>query len=200
MTFFLNFIVSFIEVIAWGLYMDGYYEVPRFYFTTIGYWGSVIFYAIPFLFELIHIIYRGAGAFPGTWAVFHMVMSFAIWMTAGLLHIFYVDDFIVFMDSRDRPRCICSAPEILPIDANADKETRLAWDFAIAQRKKICALQCPIIKIEEECGLDRLDGQSDIEYELACEALRRETKLQNIGSGTGDEEYEAESEAEDEGW
>ena len=94
-----------------------------------------------------------------------------------LIHIYFIDDFISFLDSRKNDDCVCDAPEILPLADDADLETKLAWQFATEQREKVCAIQCPItFKIQPKCGLERLPGQSDLEYELACEALARETQ------------------------
>merc|ERR1712224_1130273 len=41
LTFILYGVISFAELIAWALYMDGYYDFARIWFTTVGYWGSI---------------------------------------------------------------------------------------------------------------------------------------------------------------
>lgn len=189
LTFILYGAISFVEMIAWALYMDGYYNFARFYFTTIGYWGVIFAYPMPALFELIHLIYNGIGTFPGTWAVYQISMSVAMWIVTMFLHIFYIDDFVTFMDSRERKGCVCSAPEILDIAPNADRETKLAWEFAIEQREKVCAIECPIVVIEKDCPIERDPGISDVEYELACEAYRRDLKAE-LGEGASETEGE----------
>jgi len=112
-TFFLFFIVSFVEMIAWFTYLDGYYEFARQYFSTVGYWASIFLYIIPFVFETIQLIIKGSITFPGTWAIYHMLGSLFFWLFAGLTHILYIDDFISFIDAREPSQCICRAPEVL---------------------------------------------------------------------------------------
>lgn len=205
LTFLFYGLISFPELIAWALYMDGYYDFARWYFTTIGYWGTIFAYPLPAIFELIHLVYYDIKTFPGTWAVYQIVFSVLVWVTTMLLHIYYIDPFVTFMDSRQRQECICSAPEILDIAPNADRETKLAWEFAIEQREKVCAIECPIKVIEEECGLERNPDISDLEYEAACEAYRRDLKAE-LGEGAGEEDEDEdefdfeEEEGETEGW
>jgi len=55
MTFFFYLIVSFVEMILWIVYMTGEFEAARWYFSYIGYWGSIIAYALPMIFALIQM-------------------------------------------------------------------------------------------------------------------------------------------------
>ena len=56
LTFFLYFGVSVMELIAFFVYLEGTNRAfARFYFSTIGYWGSIIGYALPWIFALVHI-------------------------------------------------------------------------------------------------------------------------------------------------
>lgn len=93
-TFFAYFIVSFMEMIAWFCYLDSKYAFPRWYFSSIGYWMSIFTYVIPFVLELVHLTLKGSINFPGTWAIFHLLGSLALWLLAGISHIIYIDDFI----------------------------------------------------------------------------------------------------------
>lgn len=56
MTFITYFVVSVIELIAWVYYKFGQYDLARFYFSTIGYWGSLVAYFIPPFFGVIHMV------------------------------------------------------------------------------------------------------------------------------------------------
>lgn len=100
-TFFLYLIVSFVELIAWFCYLDGYFDFARFYFSYIGYWLSIFGYAVPFVLEIIQLIIKGSITFPGTWAIYHLLGSLILWIFAGLSHIFYIDDFVAFIDARE---------------------------------------------------------------------------------------------------
>jgi hypothetical protein len=54
-TFILYFVVSGIELISFFVYLGGDKEFARFYFSTIGYYGSIIGYAIPWILAFAHI-------------------------------------------------------------------------------------------------------------------------------------------------
>merc|ERR1712166_793271 len=54
MTFFLYLIVSFVEMIFWIVYMTGA-DIPKWYFTIVGYWGTIIAYAFPMIFALVQV-------------------------------------------------------------------------------------------------------------------------------------------------
>lgn len=173
MTFFLYLIVSVIEVAAWGDYMNANYAFARFYFSTIGYWGSTVFYALPVIFCIVQIALQGLLVFPGSWTIFHMIISFAMWLFTGLVHIIYIDNFIAFIDASDpSSECVCTAPEVLDLAEDADLETRLAWEFAIEQRRITCNIQCP--PPEKDCSLTRMEGQSLVDYLEACRVLQAE--------------------------
>lgn len=47
--------VSLIEMIAWAVWMTGTNDggFARFYFGTVGYWGTIVAYFMPFLLSLI---------------------------------------------------------------------------------------------------------------------------------------------------
>jgi len=93
-TFVTYLIVSFVEMVAWFCYLDSYYEMARWYFSTIGYWAAIFSYPIPFVLEMVHLYLKGSIAFPGTWAIYHMLGSLFMWVFAGVSHIIYIDDFI----------------------------------------------------------------------------------------------------------
>ena len=60
------------------------------------------------------------------------------------------------------------------LHASANAETKLAWNFAIDQRKIACDLQCPLVNIARQCGLTRAPNQSDEDYVEMCTAVIRE--------------------------
>jgi len=48
-------LVSVTELVAWIVYEFGSLGFAEYYFSTVGYWGSIILYAFPWLLAAIHI-------------------------------------------------------------------------------------------------------------------------------------------------
>jgi len=48
-------VVSVVELVAWILYMCDIMWFARFYFSTVGYWGSLVAYFIPVLLLILYI-------------------------------------------------------------------------------------------------------------------------------------------------
>lgn len=93
-TFVAYGVVSFMEMIAWFAYVDSKYTFARFWFSTGGFWMSIFLYPVPVVLELVHLTLHGSVAFPGSWAIFHMIMGFGLWLFSGLTHIIYIDAFV----------------------------------------------------------------------------------------------------------
>lgn len=91
-------------------------------------------------------------------------------MTCGLIHIYFIDDFVAFIDSQKEADCVCSAPEVLPLAPAADAETVAAWEFAKSQRKTACLIECP--PLPADCQLQRLQGDTEAEYRERCAAVK----------------------------
>ena len=70
LSFFFYAIVSVVELVAWVMYMFDTMEFARFYFRTVGYWGSLIFYSMPALFAFVQVITQDTLIWPGTWALY----------------------------------------------------------------------------------------------------------------------------------
>lgn len=146
--------------------MEGYYEFARFYFATIGYWLVLIGYFLPVITCIIQVAEQGTTVFPGSWTLYHMVMSFALWLFCGLIHIIYIVPFISFIDAREQPKCVCNAPEVLDLDPDSDEETKLAWEFATEQYEKVCNIECP--PPPKDCPFEQLVEQSESDWRDAC--------------------------------
>jgi hypothetical protein len=55
-TFLIYFIVSVLEMATWILYVAaGEKSFMEFYFSTVGYWGSLVGYAFPWIFAVVHL-------------------------------------------------------------------------------------------------------------------------------------------------
>ena len=70
-TFFLYMLVSFVEFILWILYCFEIMDPARWFFHTVGYWGSLVGYFLPVLFAMIQLGSTLSGqttSFPGAWS------------------------------------------------------------------------------------------------------------------------------------
>jgi len=95
----LYLVVSVVELVAWIFYEFGSLGFAEYYFSTIGYWGSILFYPFTWLCAAIHLGIYGSGSFPGSWAIFLVTVNAVLWLVHGLLHFFYVDDFMAYIDA-----------------------------------------------------------------------------------------------------
>jgi hypothetical protein len=69
------------------------------------------------------------------------------------MHIYFIDDFIAFMDAWGQPTCVCTYPEIYVDPQGTDEFTIAAHKFAIAERTRVCNYQCP--PLPTDCKLKR---------------------------------------------
>lgn len=51
------FLVSFIELIAWFIYLIGDPGLMVFWTPVFGFWGSLIIYILPWLFAIFHLTF-----------------------------------------------------------------------------------------------------------------------------------------------
>ena len=122
LTWLLYLIISVVELISWIMYLAGNAGLARFYFSTVGYWGSLIGYAGPWIVAIIQLVLVPQNAFPSVWATFHLIVSFVMWVGTGLVHIFFIDAFIAHVDALSGKECICTAPAVFELPPNADYE------------------------------------------------------------------------------
>lgn len=136
LTFFAYAVVSVTETVGWVMYMTGNMKFARWYYRTVGYWGSLIFYSLPALFAFVQCITNSTIVFPGSWALFQMIFSIVLWLFCGLIHFFYIDALVMYIDATiydgatNSDGCVCSAPLIKELPAESDEETKLAWSIA----------------------------------------------------------------------
>lgn len=109
------------------------------------------------------------NVFPGTWAIFVLVMTLLMWITFATLHIVYVPDFLAHIAALPKPKCKCSLPLVTPAAENASEEEKAAVKAAIDEREYLCSYECKASK--GDCPLAKEEGQSQAEYEAACAAL-----------------------------
>jgi len=84
-------IVSVVEFVAYVMYLTGTMGFARWYFSTVGYWGAVVAYGLPWVFALVQLSTETVAVWPGSWSIFQFMTSFIIWMLALFIHIYYID-------------------------------------------------------------------------------------------------------------
>ena len=109
--------VSVVELFAWGYYMVGDEEFARFYFSGMGYYGSVIAYAFPMVFSIVHLSVTLGGnnnGFPGAYTLYLMIGQILMWLVCGILHIVYVPEFEAYVALVNRQKYVIK--EVIPAD------------------------------------------------------------------------------------
>jgi len=199
-------LVSVVEFVAWMFYLtntDIYFAA--WWFSTIGYWCSIIGLPLPWIFMAVHIQTQLEGnidIFPGTWAVIVMVFTLSMWIAFAGLHIFYVPDFLRHIAALPKPPCVCSLPFVDPALEKDSEEKKATIAAAAAEREYLCKYQCPAA--QGECPLDKEEGQTKAEYKAACAALKDSTKgeeeapLEAIPDEDDEEDLEDEDEDDEE--
>lgn len=95
----------------------------RFYFSTIGYWGSLVLYAAPWVFAIVQLASTMRGitsSFPGIWTMLLFIFGAIMWIFIGQFHIFFVPPFIKNIDRlTGASNCVCSIPEMAPLEDGA---------------------------------------------------------------------------------
>jgi len=196
-------LVSAVEFIAWVLYLNGSDYFAAWWFSTIGYWGSIIGLPLPWIFMSVYIgdTLKGVtNVFPGTWAIFVLVMTLLMWITFATLHIVYVPDFLAHIAALPKPKCKCSLPLVTPAAEDASEEEKAAVKRAEDEREYLCSYECKAKA--GDCPLAKEEGQSQAEYEAACAALaeQAEAKAEEEAPSLAipEDESEAADEAEEE--
>jgi len=139
-------IVSVVELVAWIVYEFGSLGFAEYYFSTVGYWGSILLLPFAWIAACVHLGVYGTTAFPSAWAVFLLVVNVAMWLMMGLLHIFYIDDFMAYIDAQEPTVCECSQPAVPELPAKPTPEIVVARQAAMDERRELCKLECPALE------------------------------------------------------
>ena len=167
-------LVSTVEFIAWMFYLNGDPYFAAFWFSTIGYYASILGLPLPWIFCAVHIRETMDGVtnvFPGTWAIFILIVTLVFWIVIMGLHINYVPQFLVHVASLPTPPCFCTLPKVEPLPENASQALQAENARATAERDYLCSKQCPAKGEDGSCPLVKEEGQSDADYEKACADL-----------------------------
>lgn len=85
--------MAFIEFIAWIFYLIDAYEFFMLWVSLPGYYGSLVLYAMPWVFMVLQIGITQKGkvqAAPGSYTLFLFVVYFSLWILNSVLHIVFV--------------------------------------------------------------------------------------------------------------
>lgn len=101
-TVLIYFLVSFIELIAWFVYIIGDPGLMIFWTPVFGFWGSTVLYALPWMFALFHLTFLVAdgGIFGGAETngfandVFLVIGGGLMWLFSGMIHIVFTKRFL----------------------------------------------------------------------------------------------------------
>lgn len=162
-----------VETMSWFYYLnntDIYFAA--WWFSTIGYWNSILGLCLPWIFMAVYIDETLDGItsfFPGLWAVLFMVMTLVMWILSAVIHYVYVPDFMLHVAALKKPACICSLPFVDPALEKDSEEKKAAVFKANEERVYLCSIECPFRV--DDCPLSKGEGQSDEDYEAACVAL-----------------------------
>jgi len=123
-------LVSVVEFISWMFYLnntDIYFAA--WWFSSIGYWGSILLLPFPWIMMLVYISISLEGyidIFPGNWALVVLLFTLVMWIASSVVHIWYVPDFLLHIAALPKPPCVCPLPFVDPAEENASEEKKAA--------------------------------------------------------------------------
>lgn len=170
--FFFYGVVSAVEFVAYFFYLNGEPYFAAFWFSTIGYYGSLFGLPLPWIFAAVYLNDQLKGVttiFPATWDIFLLIVDLIMWVVISAAHIYYVPKFLVHVAALPPLDCDCNLPKVEPVEVDASEELKAENARANTERDYLCLLQCP--PRGKACNLDKAAGQSDADYEAACAAL-----------------------------
>ena len=106
-TFWGYLILSVIEFVAWIIYLVGGYEFFTFWSALIGYYGSIVLYAMPVIFVTLHIsitLESRVTASPGSYCLFLLIGGVIFWMLNVILHVTYTPQLIAYSKTKEAQR------------------------------------------------------------------------------------------------
>lgn len=86
-------LVSAVEFVSWMFYLNGDPYFAAFWFSTIGYYASILALPLPWIFSAVYLRETLKGittVFPATWAIFLLIVTLVMWIVIMGLHINYV--------------------------------------------------------------------------------------------------------------
>jgi hypothetical protein len=172
------FMVSFIELLAWFIYLIGDPGLMIFWTPVFGMWGGIILYILPWLFAIFHLTFdtNDGGIAVGQTSngfnndLFLIVGGGFFWLYSLLVHFAFTNRFLAHAATIKQP-CICRDYPPLEKGANDDQKAKYK-----AMLELECEKQCPT---DLFCPLTRGIGMSQTEYDLKCDYLMVQIKKEN---------------------
>jgi hypothetical protein len=181
--FFMYAITSAVEFAAFIIYLNGDPFFAAFWFSTVGYYGSIVGLALPWIMCAVFIQDTMGGKtdfFPGNWVTFNLVVTLIMWIGMSAFHIYWVPDFLAHVAALPARECICNIPNVEPVDDEASEALKAEFKRASEEREALCLIECPPTA---GCPLDKGEDQSEAEYAAACAALKENADKSEEATG-----------------
>jgi hypothetical protein len=148
-------LISFIEMIAWFVYLTGEPVFMLIWSSTVNFWGCLIIYVLPWMFAVLDIALAITPS-EASWFIFGG--SIGMWLILGIINILFTDRFIghafaLMETGMPGKQCDCSACKDVPEEFRDEKraDDLRVWIEACEQR---CRKECPA-QFAEPCPLQR---------------------------------------------
>jgi len=141
--FFMYALVSAVEFCAWIIHVNGDPYFAAFWFSTLGYYGSIFGLPLPWVLSAVYISETMDGVtdiFPGNWAVFTLVMTLIMWIVIAGLHIYYVPAFLEHIATIPPRACECTLPNVEPVGDDASDLLKGEYTRAAEEREALCLI------------------------------------------------------------
>jgi hypothetical protein len=166
-------LISFIEMVAWFVYLAGYPTFMLIWTSTVNFWGCLIIYVLPWMFAVLDI---ALATLPSEASWFIFGGSFGVWLVLGIINILFTDRFIghafALMETGMPGRtCDCTACKDVPEELRDEKraDELKVWIEACEQR---CRKECPA-QFEEPCPLQRKENEPYAVWGSRCSAVAK---------------------------
>ena len=176
--FFGYLIVSVVELVAWILFKMGNPGFALLWVPLVGFWGSLVLYAFPVVFALLHIVVDvGKGGLGGTSTlpfyttdlILGCIVGGISWIAAGLIHVLFTGRFVAHAATFVKAECMCDAEAPEELGEDADEDAKAEYDEAVAAYDAACLEQCPPEPVEEEGEEGEEGGEEGGEKEETSE-------------------------------
>jgi len=141
--FFMYALVSAVEFCAFIIYVNGDPYFAAFWFSMLGYYGSIFGLPLPWILSAVYISETMDGVtdiFPGNWCVFVLVMTLIMWIGIAGLHIYYVPSFLEHIATIPPRPCQCSLPNVEPVGDDASDLLKSEYTRAAEEREALCLI------------------------------------------------------------
>jgi len=143
-------------MVGWSLYMADMPTFFVFWASVFGYWGSLVLYAIPWIFAALEIAITLKGKVtdaPGSYVLFILIVYMSLWILNGIIHLIYV------------PRMHAHVLAIEANEASKQDNCPLKKDEKMTDREYIRACQAIARVAKAKFNAGQADKEADAEVE-----------------------------------